>query len=198
MFEELLNEVGAFLVKQIKEEIKTPRPRFTNPRARINPRQMKRNSPYNFYASGNLYNSVEYKVVDDELYILMLDYGVDYVFGDGSYPGGGAYYPDTRPKGAKQTTSQLITQLTKWAQDKLKLSPVKAKGMAFAVRKNLFKSGYAGYNLYQEDFVNSVNTFMETLLEKPEYQDAALREKLGSIFDRINLLGTETYNIAIS
>jgi hypothetical protein len=69
--------------------------------------------------------------------------------------------------------------------------------MAFAVRKNLFKSGYAGYNIYQQDFINDVNNYVDSLLELPQYQDAALKEALGEIFDRINLLGTETFNIAI-
>jgi hypothetical protein len=192
MLDELLNEVGQYLVKKVKEEIQTPRPRYTK-----SGRQMKRNSPYNFNATGNLYRSVEYKVLDEQVFVLMADYGVDYVFGDGSWPGGGAYYPDTRPAGARQSRSQLIEELTKWAQAKLRLPPAQAKSMAFAVRKNLFKSGYAGYNIYQQDFINDVNNYVDSLLELPQYQDAALKEALGEIFDRINLLGTETFNIAI-
>ena len=197
MLEQILNDIGKFLVYKVRQEIKTPRPRFTNPRARVNPRQMKWSSPYNFYATGKLWDSVEYKVLDDQLYILMLDYGIDYVFGEGSYPGNGNYYPDNRPAGARAQKSDLIKSLTTWAQAKLRLNPAKAKGMAFAVRKNLFKSGYAGYNLYQEEFNNSINTYVDKLFERPEYQDALLKEALGSVFDRINLLGVETFNISI-
>jgi len=195
MLDELLNDIGKFLVYKIKQEIKTPRPRFTNPRAKINPRRMKRGSPYNFYATGKLWNSVEYRVDNGEIYILMEDYGVDYVFGSGSYPGGGAYYPDTRT--ARASTSALIDSLTKWAIAKFNMPIAQAKGMAFAVRKNLFKSGYAGYNLFQEEFETNIFNYVETLLEQPQYQDALLREQLGNIFDRINLLGTETYEISL-
>jgi hypothetical protein len=125
----------------------------------------------------------------------MEDYGVDYVFGRGSYPGGGAYYPDTRT--ARGGTSALIDSLTKWAIAKFNMPIAQAKGMAFAVRKNLFKSGYAGYNLFQEEFETNIFKYVETLLEEPQYQDALLREQLGNVFDRINLLGKETYEISL-
>jgi hypothetical protein len=154
---------------------------------------LKPRSPYNFKATGSLYNSVSYIIRDGEIDILMNDYGVDFVFGEGSWPGGGAYYPDTRAKGSKGGTSQLITELEKWVKAKIGLSGAKAKGMAFAVRKNLFKAGYAGYNLFTNDFQEETSKYIETLLEQPQYQELVL----GNIFDRINIFGNEQYNIAL-
>lgn len=79
MLEDFLNDLGAFLVKVVREQITTPEDCFSK-----SPRMMKRNSPYNFYASGRGWRSVEYEVLDDEVYVLMEDYMVNYVFGDGS------------------------------------------------------------------------------------------------------------------
>jgi len=189
MEEELLNLIGEYLVKQVKELILTPKPRFTKRGSMTKP-----SSPYNFNASGRLYNSVSYVLRDGEIDILMEDYGVDNVFGEGSWPGRGAYYPDTRAKGSKASVSPLITELEKWVKAKIGLQGAKAKGMAFAVRKNLFKAGYKGYRIFTDEFQTETGKYVETLLEQPQYQELVL----GDIFDRINIFGTEQYNIAIS
>jgi hypothetical protein len=188
MEEELLNLIGEYLVKQVKELILTPKPRFTKRGSMTKP-----SSPYNFNASGRLYNSVSYVLRDGEIDILMEDYGVDFVFGEGSFPGGGAYYPDIRAKGSKGGTSKLITELEKWVKAKIGLQGAKAKGMAFAVRKNLFKAGYKGYNLFTNEFQEDTGKYVSQLLEDPKYQELAL----GDIFDRINIFGNQQYNIAI-
>jgi hypothetical protein len=186
MLEEFLNDLGKFMVILVREEIKTPRPRFTK-----SPRMMKRNSPYNFYATGRGWRSVSYEVLDDELYILMEDYMINYVFGDGSKP-------RTPPR-----SREAIASLEKWIKAK-GIVPrdrrgrfMKVKSMAFAIGKNLSKVGYAGYNYQTQDFNNEVVGFMETLLSTPQYQDLALNETIQEILDRINTLGRQTYNIAI-
>jgi len=189
MEEELLNLIGEYLVKQVKELIKTPKPRYTK-----RGEMTKRSSPYNFSATGRLYNSVSYIIREGEIDILMEDYGVDFVFGEGSFPGGGAYYPDKRPKGSKGGTSQLITELEKWVKAKIGLQGAKAKGMAFAVRKNLFKAGYKGYRIFTDEFQTETGKYVEGLLSQPQYQELVL----GDIFDRINLFGTQQYNLALS
>lgn len=192
MLDDFLNDLGDIVVKLVKTEIITPRPRFTK-----SPRQMKRNSPYDFKATGRGYDSVAYEVVDDQLFVVMEDYMVDYVFGDGSWPGGGRYYPDRRAKGSKGKTSALIDALTKWAMAKLNLSQSKAKGMAFAVRKNLFKAGYAGYNYQTDQYNETISQEIETLLQSPKYVDSILDTNIQDIVDRINTLGQQTFNIAI-
>lgn len=188
MEEEFLNDIGRFLVEQIRKEIETKRPRYS-----LKPRQLK--GQYNAKASGRLYDSVAYKVRDGEIDIIMEDYGADYLFGRGSWPGGGKYYPDNRPSGSRGKTSALITELTKWAQVKLNLSPAKAKSMAFATRKNLFKSGYAPIPLFDDNFQNNLYQYANGLLENPQYAEAVANGLLDGIFDRINLFGSETYNI---
>jgi hypothetical protein len=184
MLEQILNDIGKELVVLVKEEILTPRPRFTKVGDMV-----KRGSPYNFSSNqkyGNLYNSVEYEVVDEEIYILMADYGADYVFGEGSKP-------------SKKFISKYIveTKLEPWVRTKLRKSSPESKSIAYAIATNLTKVGYAGYKIFQEEFQEKVYRYVDTLLEKPEYQDQILREKLGDIFDKINLLGQETFNIAI-
>ena len=178
MEEELLNLIGEYLVKQVKELIKTPKPRYTKRGNMLKP-----NSPYNFSATGRLYNSVSYIIRDGEIDILMEDYGADYVFGDGSWP-----------RGVKKSNGEFLKSLEDWVKAKIGLSGAKAKSMAWVVRRNLFKSGYKGYNLFTEEFQDETNKYVEGLLSQPQYQEAVL----GNIFDRINLFGNEQYNIALS
>ena len=141
--EELLDILGKSIVKIIKKEMAKPRPRFTKrgdmPKGR-----------YNFIGTGKLRDSVEYKIVEGEtILIIMEDYGVEYVFSDlaetfglegGSFPGGGAYYPDRRKPEQKAKFSPLIASLTKWAQAKFQVPPAEAKNIAFATRTSLFQS----------------------------------------------------------
>lgn len=165
---------------------------------------MKRGSPYNFYATGNLWRSVEARADADmgEILILMEDYGVNNVFNPdpdlgGSWPGGGAFYPDRRPKNQKQKFSNLIEELTKWAKAKFNMDETRAKGMAFAVRKNLFKAGFAGMPLFTEDLLNDVRNHADKLLEKPEYAEDILPDEIQKAIDGIFALGNQTYDISI-
>ena len=193
MLDDFLKDLGVIIVDLVKTEIITPRPRFSK-----SPRQMKRNSPYDFKATGRGYNSVSYEVIDDQLFVLMEDYMVDYVFGDGSFPGGGKWAGrDTRPKGSRSKKSALIDALTKWAMAKLNLPQSKAKGMAFAVRKNLYKSGYAGYNYQTDKYNQTIAEQIELLLQSPRYVDSILDTDIQEVVDRINTLGQQTFNIAL-
>lgn len=172
MEEELLNLIGEYLVKQVKELILTPKPRFTK---RGN--MPKNPSRYNFKATGSLYNSVSYILRDGEIDLLMEDYGVDFVFGEGSKP-------SRRPP---------IAPIERWVKAKIGLQGAAAKGMAFAVATNLKKVGYKGYRIFTDEFQTETGKYVETLLEQPQYQELAL----GDIFDRINLFGNEQYNLTI-
>jgi len=192
-------ELGFYLVYRVRQEIKTPRSRFSK-----SPRRMKRGSPYNMYATGKLWRSVEARTDAElgEILILMEDYGVNNVFNPdpelgGSWPGGGSFYPDRRPKGDKGTYSELIASLTEWAKAKFNLSPAKAKGMAYAVRKNLFKSGFAGIPLFTEEVINDFRNHAQKLLEKPEYQEEILPDEIQRAIDSIFSVGKQTYEIGI-
>jgi hypothetical protein len=179
MEEELLNLIGEQLVKQVKELILTPKERFTK---RGN--MPKNPSRYNFKATGTLYNSVSYVIRDGEIDILMEDYGVDFVFGEGSRP---SKPPPIAPI-EKWIRAKGITPRNKKGQ----YSPI--KGMAFAISKNLSKVGYKGYRIFTDKFQTETAEYVETLLQQPQYQQLVL----GDIFDRINLFGTQQYNIALS
>ena len=197
--EELLNELGKFLVALIKVEMAVPRSRFTK-------RGEMYKGRYNFVGTGKLQKSVEYKILDDELIIVMEDYGVEYVFSDlaeaqtggegGSWPGGGRYYPDKRKKGQRATKSALIAALTEWASKKFQLPPSKAKNIAFAVRTSLFRAGYKGLPLFTDDVLNAIDDEIERLLQQDKYVEIAAKD----VFDKIEslrTLGRETYNISI-
>jgi hypothetical protein len=172
MEEELLNLIGEYLVKQVKELILTPKPRYTKIGNMLKP-----TSPYNFKATGSLYNSVSYVLRDGEIDILMEDYGVDFVFGEGSKP-------SKRPP---------IAPIEKWVRAKIGLQGAAAKSMAFAVATKLKQVGYKGYKIFTDDFQEETGRYVGTLLEQPQYQELVL----GDIFDRINIFGTQQYNIAL-
>jgi hypothetical protein len=195
MEEQFLNDLGQFLVDLIRLEIDNPnRQRFTKKF-----RLPKSPSKYKVNATGKLSRSVSYVVRDNEIDILMEDYGVNNVFNPteagGSFPGRGRYYPDMRTAGQKQSKSALITSLTTWAEEKFKVSPAKAKGIAFAVRKNLFKFGYGGIPLFTEEFQFKVVDKADELLQTPQYLNALTNEFVDGILDKINLFGTQDYNL---
>jgi len=124
MEEELLNLIGEYLVKQVKELILTPKPRYTKIGNMPKP-----HSPYNFSSrgkSGSLYNSVSYVIRDGEIDILMNDYGVDFVFGEGSKP---KSPPPVKP-------------IEAWFKARIGLQGAKARSMASAFQKNQSKLGY--------------------------------------------------------
>ena len=172
MEEEFLNLIGKYLVKQIKQLIITPKPRYTKIGNMPKP-----HTPYDFKATGKLYNSVDYVIRDGEIDILMEDYGVDFVFGEGSKP-------SRRPP---------IAPIEKWVKAKIGLQGAQAKSMAFAVATNLAKVGYKGYRIFTDDFQEDTGKYVSQLLEQPQYQEVVI----GDIFDRINLFGTEQYKIAL-
>jgi hypothetical protein len=179
MEEELLNLIGEYLVKQVKELILTPKPRFTKIGSMPKPK-----SPYNFSSNGkngSLYNSVSYVIRDGEIDILMNDYGVDFVFGEGSKP-------------KKPLPRRVVEgELTSWVITKMRKSSKEAKSIAYAISHKLSKVGYKGYRIFNEEFQTETGKYVESLLEQPQYQELVL----GDIFDRINIFGNEQYNLAI-
>lgn len=175
MEEEFLNKIGEFIVELIRDEMTIPKARFTKTGAPKSPPR------YNTIGTGALYDSVSYVIRDGEIDILMNDYGVDYVFGGGSKP-------STPPR-----SQQAIASLRKWAEAKLRIPPAKSKGVAFAIGKRLNKVGYAGIPLFTDKNEDTIRNYVSRLLEDPKYQEVIV----GEIFDRINVFGTQTYNIAI-
>lgn len=175
MEEELLNKIGEFIVELIRDEMTIPKARFTKDGA------PKRPPRYNTIGTGALYDSVSYQIRDGEIDIVMNDYGVDYVFGGGSKP-------SSPPR-----STQAINSLRKWAEAKLNIPPAKSKSVAFAIGKRLNKVGYKGIPLFTDKNEDAIRGYVSRLLEDPKYQEVLV----GEIFDRINVFGSTTYNIAI-
>lgn len=190
MEEQFLNDLGKFLVGLVRAEIlRSDRPRFSQ-----SPRLPKNPSQYRVNASGRLKNSVAYKIQDGEIFIVMNDYGVNNVFQidseAGSFPGRGRF-----AKGRGTGRSLLIPALTEWAKAKFNKTEKEAKSMAFAVRKNLFKSGYGGVPLVDENFQNLTLAEINNLLDKDEYREALSNEFLNGLLDKITILGDSSYTI---
>jgi len=197
--EELLNILGRRVVELIKKEMATPRSRFTK-------RGNMPKGTYNTIGTGSLRDSVDYRIVDEELIILMNDYGVEYVYSDlaesltggkgGSWPGGGRYYPDTRQAGQKANYSKLIESLIPWAQKKFQIPATEAKGVAFAVRKNLFKAGYAGIPLFTDQLIDNINRYVEELLQDERFVEVAAQDVYDKI-ESLRVFDEKTFNLAI-
>lgn len=186
MEDQFLRELAFYIEARIKMEMLVPKDRYTKIG---NMRKPLRNPfKYNTKASGRLYNSVETKVVDGLIYILMADYGVDNVFSDllegdsGSFPGGGRYANDTRKE--KGSFSQLIAALEKWIIQK-KIPTTNPLGMAFAVRKNMFKYGWAGIPLITDKVRQDIFNKAVELLKDPKYQGFVIKD----VLDRFQLIG---------
>lgn len=190
MEEQFLNDIGKFLVGLVRAEIdRNDRARFSkSPRLPKNPAQ------YRVNASGRLKESVGYRVEGGDIFIVMNDYGVNNVFQidseAGSFPGGGRF-----ATGRGTGRSLLIPALTQWAKAKFNKSEKEARSMAFAVRKNLFKSGYGGVPLVDENFQNLTLREINNLLERDEYREALSNEFLDGLLDRITILGISSADI---
>lgn len=193
---DLYNKIGELLVKRVKAEMLIPRMRYSK-----RPRMAKA-LQYNTRASGDLYRSVKYQLRLDEedqiqIDLLMLEYGVDYIYGGGSLPGGGNWAKDTRPKEAKASRSALIEALTRWASAKLGMGGAQARGMAFAVRKNLFKYGYGGIELLTPQLQNEITDRSLDLISRAPFDALPIDEELRSLFDRVNTFGNKSYSLFI-
>ena len=161
---------------------------------------------YNFVATKRLQKSVDYKILDDELIIVMEDYGVEYVFSDlaeaqtggegGSFPGGGKYYPDKRKKGQRKKFSPLIKALTEWASKKFQIPPAQAKNAAFAVRKSLFKAGYKGLPLFTDEVLKAIDDEVERLLQQDRFVEVAAKDVFDKI-ENLRVFGQQTYNLGL-
>lgn len=195
--EELLKLLAKYIEARVKQEMSIPRQRYSKRGQMKTPR-------YNFVASGKLRNSVEAFVENEEIILIMEDYGIDYVFSDlaagrwgispndaGSWPGNGRYYPDTRTQ--KGSYSPLLEALEKWVQTKLGKSGKEAKSMAFAIRTNLFKAGYKALPLFTPKVESDILAQLERQLQKPEFQDIILDD----ILDRIKVFTQTDFDLTI-
>jgi hypothetical protein len=191
--DELLTLLAQYIEQRIKKEMTIPRARFSKV-GNIS------KGNYNFVGSGSLRDSVKAFVEGEDIVVVMNDYGVDFVFSDlaqqsgyegGSFPGQGRFYPDRRA--IKGTYSPLLAALEKWVKDKIGLQGAKAKSMAFAVRKNLFRAGYKGLPLITDVVENDILEKLDQLLSREEFVDVMVED----ILDRINIFAQRDYDLTI-
>ena len=154
MEEQLLQEVAKFTEKWIKDQIKN-RP-FNRPNkvgGVINP------SPRKIYGTGRLYNSVETRVENGDIIVLMEFYGADILFGEGrraqpQYRSGGnidivGIPPVDKIRGWMRTVPAFQG-----------LSEKKMRGISYGIAINIAKRGIGAlnlFNLYDEEVFEVLN-----------------------------------------
>jgi hypothetical protein len=72
-----------------------------------------------------------------------------------------------------------------------------ARGMAFAVRKNLFKYGYGGIELLTPQLQNEITDRSIDLISRAPFDALPIDEELRSLFDRVSTFGNNTYSLFI-
>ena len=177
---ELLQEVAKFTEKWVKDQIKNrPFERPNKVGGIINP------SPRRISGTGRLYNSVEVRVDDGDILVLMEFYGSDILFGEG------------RRAGAKQPPTQPIRE---WARVAIPgfggLSETKQKGIAFTIARNIGKRGIGSlnlFNLYDEEVFEVFEEKINELLEQEDFKGLGL--DVEDIIDRIILLSNDSIEI---
>jgi len=182
MEEELLEQVARFTEKWIKDQINNRK--FERPNrvgGIINP------SPRTIKGSGTLYNSVEARVDNGDIVVLMEFYGADILFGEG------------RRAGAKQPPSNEIRN---WARIAIpgftSLSESKQKGLAFVIARNIGKRGIGALNLlnlYDEEVFEYFQEEINKLIEQGDFQGLGLNVE--DILDRIVLLSNESFDLSV-
>lgn len=180
MEEQLLQEVAKFTEKWVKDQIKNrPFQRPNKVGGIINP------SPRRIKGTGQLYNSVEVRVDDGDILVLMEFYGADILFGEG------------RRANAKQPPSNKIRE---WARIAIpnftQLSESKQKGLAFVIARNIGQRGIGAlnlFNLYDEEVFEVFSEEINRLLDREDFEGLGL--DVDEILDRILLLSNDNLSI---
>ena len=182
MEEQLLQEVAKFTEKWIKDQIKNRE--FQRPSkvgGVINP------SPRKIKGTGRLYNSLETRVEDGDIIVLMEFYGADILFGEG------------RRAGAKQPPTKPIRD---WARIAIPgfntLTESKQKGVAFAIARKIGQRGVGSlnlFNLYDEEVFEVFEEEINKLIEQGDFQGLGL--DVEEILDRIVLLSNDSFELTI-
>jgi len=176
--ERALNDLGKLFVQRMKNEVKKKQYPYAPGYAGNRPVS----GVGNKYASGNLYNSLNYTIVQfQDLPALQLIYA-DYfeLVNRGIKPS--AKYANS--KGGGGGKSEFIQSLLKWISIRgIKPKGYKGKGaysksaklgLALAIRKNIFKYGIAPAGFYDKTYDK-----LEMLFENPPPYIAAQYNRLG-------------------
>ena len=137
-------------------------------------------APKSIAGAGTLYSSIQGQITEDGFEILMNSYWEFVNYGvqpNQNYTG---ITDRANPRGG---SSPFISSLQKWGQNKLGLSAEKALGMAFAVRRNIFRFGIAGTGFFDAATANLADDFELSLEEQ-------MGKTIEDFFDKLNLQTT--------
>ena len=192
MEEQFLQEIGVQLEKWVKDRIQSKRfNRFNKLGGTIPP------TPRKIYGSGNLERSVEVRIDDDEILILMNDYGADILFGEGRRA-----QPPYRSGGKIDIVGiPPVNKIRSWMKTVPSFSGLSTKKMesiSYAISINIAKRGIGALDLFTEqNFENETFQLFEeqvdTILQKEEYQQLGL--DIDEVIDKIVLLSNNSMEI---
>jgi len=198
MEEQLLQEVAKFTEKWIKDQIKNRD--FNRPSkvgGVINP------SPRKIKGTGRLYNSVETRVEDGDIIVLMEFYGADILFGEGRRVMGSKTIPESGKEYQWYVKGQPPSdKIREWARIAIpgfiQLSQSKQKGLAFVIARNIGLRGIGAlnlFNLYDEEVFEVFEEEINKLIEREDFQGLGL--DVEEILDRIVLLSNESFELSV-
>lgn len=192
MEEQFLQEVGQVLVGWVKDRIKNKKfERLNKIGGTIPP------SPRKIYGSGNLERSVEVRIEDGDILILMNDYGADILFGEGRRE-----QPEFK-SGRKIDIVGIppVNKIRDWMKTVPSfrgLSQKKMEGISFGIAINIAKRGIGALDLFREEqFEDEVNQTIEemidTLIQREDYKGLGL--DIDEVIDKIILLSTDSFEL---
>lgn len=137
-------------------------------------------APKSIAGSNTLYSSIQGQITEDGFEILMNSYWEFVNYGvqpNSNYTG---ITDRANPRGG---SSPFISSLQKWGQKKLGLNPKEALGLAFGVRRNIFRFGIAATGFFEAATANLADDFELSLEEQ-------MGKTIEDFFDKLNLQTT--------
>ena len=181
MEEQLLREVGVVVEKWVKNQIQNKKfTRFDKSGKIIKP------SPRKIYGTGQLLNSVEVRIDNGDILILMEDYGADILFGEG------------RRSGAKQPPTAPIKTWLRTIPKFAGLSETKLKGLSFVIARNIGRRGYSALDLFREEqfedeVFDTLEDKIDEIIQRGEFNQLGLN--VDDLINKIILLSSQSMEI---
>lgn len=181
MEEQFLKDVSIEVKKWVQNQLKNKRFNRLDKMGRvISP------SPRKLYGSGRLYNSVEVRIDNGEILILMESYGSDILFGEG------------RRSGAKPPPYKPILEWVRTIPTFAGLTQKEMVGVSIAISKNIGRRGYEALDLFREEefegeVIDSLEKSIEKLIEQDNYRGLGLN--IDDVINNIILLSSDSMDI---
>lgn len=192
MEEQLLREVGVVVEKWVKNQIQNKKfTRFDKSGKIIKP------SPRKIYGTGQLLNSVEVRIDNGDILILMEDYGADILFGEGRRADPTFKYKRKN----KNTESKFISNIRTWMRTVPSfqgLEQKKLNSISFAIVRNITKRGIEALDLFREEqfedeVFDTLEDKIDEIIQRGEFNQLGLN--VDDLINKIILLSSQSMEI---